>query len=670
MSHGISVGQLNAFEVQRVLDGGQAVEERLMRRDERAARMDDMKEELDNQFDRLQAARTARRPDPDASATVAGPATPEPPKSADLSVSVGASQDGVSHGSPVPSRSPAPRMSRQPSNAVTRQTSNAIVGRQASTVVGRQFSNAVSVASSNGEDDEINSPDANARQARPSALTRLQSMDRGGTSRRKTRASGIGLGVPGGQPGGYEDEELQPLGPTATPIEVNIRRSMLGNLIEAVGMGTAKRAINATAESIHVASNTLFAAQSALWDSFTLNRKCFDFYVKVKTVLEGMISCTIAGTEEEDIKRVLQDMMALAAMQLGPQFSTEWNAECNLPGPLYVALNNSGVPKPTTAVGADKTKGIPDYFNVGSNDKELFDRMETVKNSVLRMNRFGDAAFANVVEYFNENLRDWSDAKICALGFEEALKKEGDRIRAIFNKELDVVKIDAVKLRREVAELLQDNAGLQKIIEEINADYSSMKDLPDEILALKTAIAKDKEKEAELHEEMRKLLIKQAKFDDQLAAKQGLVDEAKAHDGLLQYKVQVLEKSLEEETRTHTHTKATLSDTQLELSIVHRREQARWEAGVNESVQTDPLPTADGSTQTEFIMPSLRVKTIMRAEEGSRVKYPVTVTAVSPRCAEDKDARRMREVRPSTTNINLNENIGCLACLIGIDEES
>jgi hypothetical protein len=615
MSRGMTASALEDFDIQRVMDGGQSLDERNMRRDERAARMEELQEELDSQFEKLQNTKSAlKQPDGKAAtddakaqenaesinsrkqhllSQTASPPKPETKESLALH-DIHFTPHAHAH-----SKSPAPhshtRMSRQAS----------------SNLFSRQVSTAASVASNENTDE------TDSKEGRPvrTTVTRLQSMGRqssvvasdGTGPRKKTmRASGIGRMESNGN---YDSDELQPLGANATSVEVELRINLLALLCESMGLGAARRGVNATAEYIHIISNILATSQTALWDSLMLNRKALDFYIKIKTFIDGTVSCNIAGTEEQDVNRVLEDMLSITAMQLGSQFSNEWNTECNIAPQLFAALNialasAAAESESAVVIVPPKNRPLPEYFRVKDNERELFDRVEIIKNSVQRMIRYSDAGYENVTDHMSEHLRDWSDSKLCALGFEDALKKEGDRIRALFNRELDVVKVEMMKLRQRVGSLLDDNAALNKTIEDMTADQEALKALPDAIIALNATVTAEKNKYNELHEEMHKLQVKQGKFDEMLHAKQDLIDQVNSQLKLMTMKAQVLEKGLEEEARAHTHTKATLSDTELELGIVHRREQARWAAGIHECVQTE-VDTADGSSQTEFSVPSV-----------------------------------------------------------------
>ncbi len=77
-------------------------------------------------------------------------------------------------------------------------------------------------------------------------------------------------------------------------------------------MNASKKAINATADIIHLFGNMLTTAQQALWDSIVLNKKSLDFYTKTTTIFEGILSCSIPGTTSADVGRLVADMVPIA----------------------------------------------------------------------------------------------------------------------------------------------------------------------------------------------------------------------------------------------------------------------------------------------------------------------------------------------------------------------
>ena len=259
-----------------------------------------------------------------------------------------------------------------------------------------------------------------------STVTTLKSAGRGG-----------GGGAGGGTGGGDEKEEIVPLGPMASIMEINMRRTLLTSLIEAIGLNPAKKAINCTADAIHVYSNMITSAQTAMWDSITLNKKTLDYHVKTKTVLEGILSCTGPGTTVQDIEGMVGEMLPILNMQLGSAFTTEWNADCNIPPTLLTALNSN---KPPPA-----NNKAPEFFSVGTNDRELFDRFEMIRSSVGRMCRYGENAFGTNTEYMQKTALEWRDCKLVVVDVQDMLKREGDRVRHILSKELEAVKVESLK---------------------------------------------------------------------------------------------------------------------------------------------------------------------------------------------------------------------------------
>ena len=85
-----------------------------------------------------------------------------------------------------------------------------------------------------------------------------------------------------------------------------------------------------------------------------------------------------------------------------------------------------------------------------------------------------------------------------------------------------------------------------------------------------------------------------------------IIAEKNSSIGLLKFKVDKLDKDFAEEVKAKKKLEENLADTQLELSIVVKREIARWEAGVSQYVQTEPPTIQSTAVQTEFIQPQVK----------------------------------------------------------------
>ena len=519
---GVSEDLLAQFDLQHVGGGGLSQDERMQLREERHQRFASYKEVLTAQTETMETARTlysksrkivvgegAARSSSSSGGGGGGGGevtrtltATSPPKVSSLTLNTlspvvpyaqrSGKSDGSPHGGHMHAGGSQPSFSRQSSAAVGKLS-------RLSSIRGPVSTSSSRLSSEREVDDEADQsdPDGFGMTGTKGRVNRQFSIDRSATNARKSIRGGTSQ-----TPGSDDKEELIALGPTASLTEINMRRTLLSNLIESIGINAAKKAINATAESIHTYSNMLNAAQTAMWDSISLNKKSLDYHIKLKTIMEAVVSCAMPGTMIHDVDKMMSELAPIMAMALGGAFTTEWNVECNLPTVLMSFLN----------VKAPPVNRAPDFFVVGNNDKELYERFEMIRSSVVRMSRYTDNAYATGTEFMHKVINEWRDVKSIAIDVHDLLKKEGDRVRQILSKELESVKVDSLKydcyylcccyycccyflqrfnfmflifsvsvfrrLKRQVNELLDENAGLSKTISDMALDYENLKALP------------------------------------------------------------------------------------------------------------------------------------------------------------------------------------------------
>ena len=87
--------------------------------------------------------------------------------------------------------------------------------------------------------------------------------------------------------------ELLPVGPNATTAELNLRSSLMTALISAIGVNSSKKAVNATADVIHVIGNII---TSALNVRLRLTLRCVHYYCIVIVIANIIILMTVISS--------------------------------------------------------------------------------------------------------------------------------------------------------------------------------------------------------------------------------------------------------------------------------------------------------------------------------------------------------------------------------------
>jgi hypothetical protein len=430
--------------------------------------------------------------------------------------------------------------------------------------------------------------------------------------------------------------ELLPPPENATKFELSLRNALITIVRNTKGMNEnfTHTVINGLNDFIHRFSSILYDSFDGLWNALSSNKISLDFFEKLSTVFNGIISLAPLETTTIQLADVCATLVPLAGSTHNAALTHSWQEKIQIPEDVLVSLLPSVVnyetgerrnrslfeyleekitiypydPKLATALISGNSNAIKTSENPHLKDGIdetiflYFPKLLQMNSSMMKMKDHTNELNSHLTEDLVEVLREWSTAKSVFLELEKRLETEREKTKKPLEMKLNTISKELTKV----------TALYEKSIETIRNQETKIKEYEKYEVELKKCELKLVTTQHQLDElvvQHSQLKVKHSDLiDEHTASKHILIEK---DDDIRRLNSDVSEnldkiaslekiiKDLKEALANMTYERNTLRD---ERDALLEKEDRRLNKIISVSMQTEP-ELAEIGLQTEFFMP-------------------------------------------------------------------
>jgi hypothetical protein len=430
--------------------------------------------------------------------------------------------------------------------------------------------------------------------------------------------------------------ELLPPAENATKFELSLRNALITIVRNTKGLNEnfTHTVINGLNDFIHRFSSIVYESFDGLWTALSSNKISLDFFEKLSTVFNGIISLAPIETTTAQLADVCATLVPLAGSTHNAALTHAWQEKIQIPEDVLVSLLPSVVnyetgerrnkslfeyleekitiypydPKLATALisgnsNATKTSENP-YLKDGIDETIFlyFPKLTQMNQSMNKMKDHTSELNNHLSEDIVEVLREWSTAKTVFLELEKRLETEREKTKKPLEMKLNTISKELTKV----------TALYEKSIETIRNQEAKLKEYEKYEVELKKCELKLITTQHQLDElvvQHSQLKVKHSDLIDEYTSSKHTIIEKDDEIRRLTFdvsenleKISLLEKiikDLKEALAEMTYQRNTLHD---ERDALLEKEDRRLNKIISVSMQTEP-ELAEIGLQTEFFMP-------------------------------------------------------------------
>lgn len=430
-----------------------------------------------------------------------------------------------------------------------------------------------------------------------------------------------------------ENIQLNPPRENATKEELSLRNEFLDIISQNFSPNMAKKIFNVCSTYVHSYGDIIAKLLQSLWSALLISKRSLDFDVKMKIVLDGIVSCSEL-TEPSQIAEVCAEIVPIAGGgMLGAKLTPVWEKQTEIDSEIVFKLTS--VVDAATGNIIDHT--YDNYFELDKlNANTLNKQMLTVKDTISKMSFFNDESLILLSSLTIEVVREWSQAKTVFIEIDDRIAQCKEEVKSRMNAEVNILKKE-LQMGQTKFQSLRDNARILEIelADRMKTIYE-LRDLPDQIKEAHEAVSRMKHekeiysqkvgKELNSLENMKQDLISTNNELIEISTKYEILD--KIHEGELKRFLEfelLQEQTIQESTRIKN-----------EIFRIHEKERIRQETNKSVAIQCKE-PTAECEVQTEFITTDMTLRTVIEARNNElQRRHPLIISSSTGNNFNDK----------------------------------
>lgn len=289
---------------------------------------------------------------------------------------------------------------------------------------------------------------------------------------------------------GIPQVELTPPPENAGKFELALRQGLLTVIRNTKGMNEnfTHTVVNGITPFIHTVATEVTDLFNSLWQSVYANKTSLDFFEKLSTVFQGIMSLMTPDATTVQLADVCAQVVPLAGSTLNASVTQQWQEAVQIDEEVLLSLLPTVVnygtgerrnkslnefmedkihiypynPKIATAIDK-KDPNNPNLNSEGIDETiyQYFPKFQQLKSSIQKMHDQTQFMNTTLSEYFIEVLRDWSSAKTVFLELDKRLENEREKAR----KPLDMKLLTISKELNKMTALYEKNMELMRNLE-------------------------------------------------------------------------------------------------------------------------------------------------------------------------------------------------------------